>query len=201
MNDVVSVSDVDQASDVDLESTAGWVNDVVSVSDVDLESTAGWVNDVVSVSDVDLESTAGWVNDVVSVSDVDLESTAGWVNDVVSVSDVDQVSTADWVNELDEMTVDDLIVVKIVTSMIRDDLDEMKNVVYVQRSGFCGTYDSSQTILLMRNEKMRKDSEVMKMTKTYAVDWKNDEVESYDHDVAVSEIFCEMSSSIDCPVL
>ena len=147
------------------------------------------MNDVVSVSDVD------------QASDVDLESTAGWVNDVVSVSDIDQVSTADWVNELDEMTVDDLIVVKIVTSMMRDDLDEMKNVVYVQRSGLCGTYDSSQTILLMRNEKMRKDSEVMKMTKTYAVDWKNDEVESYDHDVAASEIFCEMSSSIDCPVL
>ena len=62
------------------------------------------MNDVVSVSDVD------------QASDVDLESTAGWVNDVVSVSDVDQVSTSDWVNELDEMTVDDLIVMKIVTS-------------------------------------------------------------------------------------
>ena len=101
-------------------------------------------------------------------------------------------------SDVDEMTVDDLIVV---ASMMRDDLDEMKNVVYVQRIGLCGTYDGSQTILLMRNGKMRKDFEVMKMMKKNAVNWKNDEVESYDHDVAASEIFCETTSSSDCPVL
>ena len=73
-------------------------------------------------------------------------------------------------SDVDEMDEDDLTVVKIVASMIRDDLDEMNNVVYVQRSGLCRTYDSSQTILLMRNDKMGNDFEVMKVMKTYAVD-------------------------------
>ena len=35
--------------------------------------------------------------------------------------------------------IDDLIVVTIVTSMMRDDLDERKNVAYTKGSGFCGS--------------------------------------------------------------
>ena len=94
--------------------------------------------------------------------------------------------------------VDDQIVVKIVASMMRDDLDETKNVAFVKRSGFCG---SSQTMILLMKKRMRNDFEVTKMSKTYTVDLKNDEVESYDCNVAASEIFYEISSSSDSLVL
>ena len=91
-------------------------------------------------------------------------------------------------------------VVNIVAYVMRDDLDEMKNAVYRKRSSLRGTSnDSGQTrIFLMRNDKMSNDFDVMK---TSVVDWKNDEGESYDNNVAVSEIFCKMSSSSDSPVL
>ena len=85
----------------------------------------------------------------------------------------------------------DLNVGRFAASLIRDVLDEMKNVVYRKRSSLHGTCsDGGQTMtLLTRNDKKRNDLAATKTTKNFSVDLNNGEVESYDCNVAASVIF------------